>query len=90
MIIVAGKIYIKDDHRQEFLEKSKNAIMMARQTPGCIDFSVSPDILENHRVNIYEVWISEEHLDAFRGSGPDDDLSSMILRFEVNQHMVNT
>ncbi len=90
MLIVAGKIYVKPGKREAFIQKSLSAILTARQTNGCYDFSVSPDPIETERVNIYEKWDSEETLLAFRESGPSTDLTSLIESIHVSEHkMVN-
>lgn len=60
----------------------------ARRAAGCRDFVVASDPLEGDRVNVYEEWESREKLVAFRGSGPGDDLSSLIARADVTEHAV--
>jgi quinol monooxygenase YgiN len=90
MIIVSGRIYVRPDARQEFLTSSVAAVTQARSSPGCHDFVVAADPLEPDRVNVYEEWESEEALLAFRGEGPDEDLSSSIVRADVSQHVVSS
>jgi quinol monooxygenase YgiN len=53
-IIVAGKLKLKPGSRDEFIEKSREAISQARELEDCEDFSVSPDTLDENRVNIFE------------------------------------
>jgi quinol monooxygenase YgiN len=88
MIIVSGRIYVRPGARQEFLTSSVAAVAQARRARGCRDFVVAADPIEPDRVNIYEEWESEEALLAFRGNGPDEDLSSSIVRADVSRHMV--
>jgi quinol monooxygenase YgiN len=90
MIVVAGRIYVRPGTRDEFLTLSSEAVTQARRARGCRDFSVSADMIEADRVNVYEEWESEEELMAFRGAGPGEDLSSSIVRAEVNQYVVTT
>ncbi len=85
MIIVAGKLEIADGRRDEFLEASREAMIQARQTPGCVDFTVAADPLEKNRVNIYEAWESEGQLNAFRGKGPGDSMTELIVAADVFQ-----
>ena len=89
MIIVEGKLYITSGKRDLFIEKSMHAMRTARQTKGCFDFVVAADPIELDRVNIFEKWESEKELTAFRGSGPNDELSSLISKAAVNQHVVD-
>ncbi len=85
-IIVSGKLYIKSGRRDEFIERSLPSIELARKTNGCNDFSVSIDPIDQNRVNIYEMWVNQEALDAFRNSGPEDDLFSLVESFNVKEY----
>ncbi len=85
MIIVAGYLLVKASKRTKFLKSSVEAVVLARQTKGCIDFSVSADPIDKNRVNILEIWKSRKALNTFRGNGPSDDLSSLIDRFELQE-----
>jgi quinol monooxygenase YgiN len=89
-IIVAGKLTIKSGSRDEFIEKSREATLQARENEACDDFSVSPDPIDLNRVNIYEKWKSRSALDAFRGSGPENDIFSLVVCFDVNEYEINT
>ena len=89
MIIVSGKIFVRPGARKKFLAQSAEAIAKARETPGCLDFVVAADPLQPDRVNIYEEWSSEAALLKFRGEGPGDDLSSVIVGAEVRRHAVS-
>jgi quinol monooxygenase YgiN len=90
MIIVSGRIYVRPGARQEFLTSSVEAVAQARGALGCRDFVVAADPLEPDRVNVYEEWESEEALLAFRGDGPEQDLSSSIVRADVSRHVVSS
>ena len=89
-IIVAGKLTIKSGSRDEFVEKSRNAVLLARKNEDCEDFSVSPDQIDLNRVNIFEKWKSRSTLDAFRDSGPESDLFSLVESFDINEYEVDT
>ena len=89
MILVNGKLTIKDERRDEFIERSISSVIAAREARGCLDFSVSPDPLEVNRVNISERWTTQEELDSFRDSGPDDDLFDVVESFDVKQWKVD-
>jgi quinol monooxygenase YgiN len=52
VIIVAGKLILKSGVRHEFIEKSREVISQARELESCDDFSVSPDPIDENRVNI--------------------------------------
>lgn len=86
MVIVSGKIYVQPGTREVFVAQASQAVEAARQTKGCRDFVVAADPVEASRVNVYEEWDSVEALLAFRGDGPGDDLSSMIVRADVHEY----
>ena len=90
MIIVAGRIHVRPGFRAEFLELSMDAMKQARRTRGCIDFVVSADPLEADRVNVFEQWTDREALEEFRQSGPEDEMSSLIMRAAVDEHEVSS
>ena len=87
-ILVAGQIEIRPGQRDGFVRKSLEAVTAARETDGCDDFAISPDPIDRNRVNIFERWRSRAALDAFRGSGPGEDLSSLIERISVGEFEV--
>jgi quinol monooxygenase YgiN len=88
--IVAGKLMIKPGLRDEFIEKSREAIMQARENEFCDDFSVSPDPVESDRVNIFENWKSRSALDAFRNAGPESDIFLLVEAIDVNEYEIDT
>lgn len=90
MIIVSGRIYVQTGARERFLRSSEEAIVEARKFPGCRDFVVAADPIEPNRINVYEEWDSVEALLAFRGSGPDLELSSVIESAEVFRHTISS
>jgi len=64
MLIVAGAGYVDPDHRDALLESLAPALRRNRTTAGCLDYVVAADPIEPDRVNIYERWESEAHLNA--------------------------
>lgn len=90
MIIVAGKIVVRTGTRERYLESSAEAIRQVRKAHGCRDFVVAADPIEPDRVNVYEEWDSEEELLAFRESGTDESLQSVIVNAAVSRHVVSS
>lgn len=88
MIIVSGRLYVAAESRARFLDASVVAVAAARSTAGCRDFVVAADPLDPERVNVYEEWDSAEELESFRGDGPGEDMSALILRADVARHQV--
>lgn len=88
-LIVAGKLIIKPGLRDEFIEKSLEAVALARNNSACEDFSVSPDPIDSSRVNIFERWKSRADLDAFRSAGPETDVFSLVELFDVREYEIS-
>ena len=82
MIIVAGS-HIVD------LERCRSVVEAARQAEGCLDYALSPDLLEPGRINVFERWASEEDLHRFRGSGPDAGQMAALLDIRVDEYEVS-
>ena len=88
MIIVAGHLKIATGSREQFLEHSADAVLKARSTAGCLDYSVSPDPLDVDRVNVCEIWRDVDSLEALRGSGMDEEQSMLVVAAAVGQFEV--
>lgn len=88
MIIVAGALIVDPEGRDAYLESCVSVVAAARRAQGCLDFALSPDLLEPGRINVYERWSSEEDLHSFRGSGPDDAQLAELLNVDVSDYAV--
>lgn len=88
MVIVAGYLLVPAARRAEYLKACTDVVRAARSAPGCLDFALSADPLEDGRINVFERWQDAASVERFRGSGPDDGLSDLILGAEVLQHEV--
>lgn len=89
MIVVAGHLRVDPAQREAFLERTRRHIAQARVAPGCLDFALSADLLDAGRVNVFERWVDRAALEAFRGSGPEDDLGAMIRAFHIEEFEVS-
>ena len=88
MIIIAGTLRVDPALRDEYLAAVSAATAMARTAAGCIDFAQSPDQLEADRINIFELWESDEQLDAFRAL-PSDGEAPQILGADVRRYRIS-
>ncbi len=89
MILVAGALYVDPADRDRYLAECRPVVEQARATEGCLDFALSPDLLDVRRINVFERWSTEEALLRFRGSGPSDDQTSAILDADVRDFRVD-
>jgi len=85
VIVVAGHIRVAVADRDAFLDLSRQAVELAREADGCLDFAVSADLADPERVNIYERWFDNGALQAFRGDGPGGDLGALIISADVRE-----
>jgi quinol monooxygenase YgiN len=88
VIIVAGALIVDPEGRDAYLEGCVSVVAAARRAQGCLDFALSPDLLESGRINVYERWSSDEDLHRFRESGPDDSQLAALLNIDVNEYVV--
>ena len=88
MVIVAGHIVVALEDRDDYLSGCVEVVRQARLAPGCLDFSLSADLLEPGRVNIFERWESQAAVEAFRGSGPSDEQGAAIQAASVAEYDV--
>jgi quinol monooxygenase YgiN len=86
VIIVAGSLVVDD--RDAYLAGCRAVVEQARRTPGCLDFALSPDLLDDDRITVLERWADEASLQAFRGSGPSDEQGARIRSADVAEYRV--
>ena len=89
MIIVAGHLVVEPAERDAYLAGCVDVVRAARNAPGCREFSVSPDLLDPARIQVFECWESTAQLDAFRGSGPSDEQQTAIVDASVAEYDVS-
>jgi quinol monooxygenase YgiN len=90
LIIVSGKLYVEPDARDEYLAGCLDVIEQARAAPGCLDFVLASDPIEPDRINVYEQWESDAHLDRFRGAGPESDQVAAIRDAQVVKYRISS
>jgi quinol monooxygenase YgiN len=89
-IIVSGSLHVDPAQRDAFLKARVPILEHARRAPGCVDFSLSADLLEAGRVNVYERWRSRDDLLAYRaGDGPALDDSIPVTAADVELHHIS-
>jgi quinol monooxygenase YgiN len=88
VVIVAGHLVVADADRDSYLAGCAAVVEQARKAPGCLDFSISADLLDAGRINVYERWESQADVEAFRGSGPSDEQGAAMLSASVAEYDV--
>ncbi|MGI8778569.1 MAG: putative quinol monooxygenase [Solirubrobacteraceae bacterium] len=80
MIIVAGHLTVDPDERDSLLAGCADVVEQGRAAEGCLDFALSPDLVDPTRLNVFERWTTVDCLTRFRGSGPSAHQRSGIRR----------
>lgn len=88
MVIVTGHLLVDPADRDGYLADCREVVARGRAAEGCLDFALSPDLLDPARVNILERWASQDAVQAFRGAGTPDDLGARIRDALVTEHDV--
>ena len=86
MVIVAGHVTVEPQQRESYLAGCVSVVEQARASEGCLDFAITADLLDAGRVNIFERWESQAAVENFRGSGPGDDQSAVMLSASVAEY----
>jgi quinol monooxygenase YgiN len=88
MIIVAGQILVEPEQREAYLQSCVEVIDQARNTPGCLDFALTADLVTAGRINVFERWESAEAVRAFRGDGPSQEQQAEMISASVSEYEV--
>lgn len=89
MVIVAGYLHVAAAERDGYLTGCVAVVQQARAAAGCLDFSISADLVDPGRINVFERWETQQAVDAFRGSGPDDGQTAALLAAAVAEYDVS-
>jgi quinol monooxygenase YgiN len=88
MVIVAGYLVVDPNGRGRYLKGCVDVVKQARIAPGCLDFAITADLIDQGRINIFERWETQAAVAAFRGSGPSDDQAAAIHEASVAEYTV--
>ncbi|MGY1639346.1 antibiotic biosynthesis monooxygenase [Geodermatophilus sp. SYSU D00742] len=88
MIIVAGHLTVRPEDRAAHLAGCRAVVQQARAAPGCLDFAVTADLLDDGRIDVFERWRTRAELEAFRGTGPSDAQTAVLLGAAVAEYDV--
>jgi quinol monooxygenase YgiN len=66
MILIAGYTLTEADRRDAAVAAFADMLQRARHRDGCLDFSISADPVDQERINLFECWIDQRSLNAWR------------------------
>jgi quinol monooxygenase YgiN len=87
VIIVAGHLRVEPAARERYLEACLDVIEQARGAPGCLDFALSVDAIDDDRINVFERWESDALLMRFRCAGPGPELPE-VCEAQVTKYRI--
>ncbi len=88
MVIVAGHLTVEPHERDAYLAGCVSVVEQARATAGCLDFSITADLVDPGRINVFERWESQAAVEAFRSGGPSDEQGAAMLSASVAEYDV--
>ena len=88
MVIVAGHLTVEPRQREAYLAGCVNVVEQARAAAGCLDFAISPDLLDPTRINVFECWETQAAVEAFRDNGPSDEQNEAMSAASVAEYDV--
>jgi quinol monooxygenase YgiN len=89
VLIIAGHLIVDRAQRDNYVAECVKVVEAARAAPGCLDFSITADTVDNARIRIFERWDNLDDLLAFRGSGPSDAQQVAILDADVKRYEIS-
>ncbi|HMJ13000.1 MAG TPA: antibiotic biosynthesis monooxygenase family protein [Polyangiaceae bacterium] len=87
-VIIAGWSTVAPKRRDEAIESFKDLVLRARTAPGCLDLAITADPVDPSRINIFELWQSEKHLNSWRAVCKPPKQIAKIIRRDVQKHIV--
>lgn len=64
MVIVGGMFEVDPSQRDEFIANHHDMIRTSRAEAGCLEYTYSADPIDPGRVVLFEIWESQDALDA--------------------------
>jgi len=87
-VIVAGWYTVDPERRDEVVASYEDLIGRARKAPGCLDFAISADTIDPSRINTFEFWKSEDHLDAWRAVSNSPKAITPMSMGDMQKHEI--
>lgn len=84
MLIIAGSVQVAPERRDALVAAFEDLVRRARTAPGCLDVAVTADSIDPGRINNFERWESQDHLDAWRAVAHAPDVSAEMISVDVS------
>jgi quinol monooxygenase YgiN len=93
VVIVGGTFQVEPGSREQYLAERTDLMRRSRAERGCLEYVFSADPLDPGRVVLFEVWESQDDLDAHRDAGRTSPIptlisatTSVLTQYEVSGH----
>jgi quinol monooxygenase YgiN len=95
VVIVGGTFEVEPGLREQYVTERSELMRRSRAERGCLEYVFSADPLDPGRVVLFEVWESQDDLDAHAaatraGTAPSPALTSAttsaLTKYEVSGH----
>ncbi|MGQ9425840.1 putative quinol monooxygenase [Gilvimarinus sp. F26214L] len=88
-VVIAGWFTVDPSKRDEVVDSFKDLVVRAREAKGCLDLAITADPVDPARINNFELWVSESHLNSWRKiANPPENITPM-LQVDVQKHMID-
>jgi quinol monooxygenase YgiN len=84
MLIIAGSVQVAPERRDALVAAFEDLVRRARAAPGCLDVAVTADSIDPGRINNFERWESQDHLDAWRAVAHAPDVGAEMISVDVS------
>jgi quinol monooxygenase YgiN len=89
-VIVAGWYFVEPEKRDEVVASFKDLTLRARSAAGCLDLAITADPVAPGRINLFELWRSEEDLRAWRAVAKPPKNVARMRGIKVQKHVVQS
>lgn len=89
MVIIAGKVSVAADQAKNYVTEFTDFLRRTREEKGCLDVIIALDPIEAGRINVFELWESQELMDEFRARAEPPETGIEILTDDVMKYEIS-
>lgn len=88
-VIVAGWFTVDPSKRDGVVAGHRDLVERARKAPGCLDLAISADPINGARINNFELWQSQKHLDEWRAVANPPKEAAAVTGGDMQKHEIS-
>lgn len=89
MVIIAGYVTVEPAQAARYVLEFTEFVRRTRSEAGCQDVIIALDPIEAGRINVFELWESQELMDAFRKRAQPPETGIEILEDHVMKYEIS-